>query len=219
MFADAIAARSGELDVWLTPEGDDPPRPLSDYDAVMAFGGAMHADQEAAHPWLAREKALLRELLQRGIPLLGVCLGSQLVSEAAGGTPRPAPQPEIGWFEVELTPEGTADPVTGALAPSFEAFEWHSYELGLPDEATLLARSALCAQAYRLGELAWGIQFHAEVSSASVASWLDRYDADREAVRTDLDPAALRAQTAERLESWNELGHGLCDRFLAVAEG
>ena len=93
VFADAVAAAGDELDQWFIGEADSPPAPVGDYDAVMVFGGAMHADQEGRHPWLAREKGLLRELLERETPLLGVCLGAQLLSEAAGGDARRASEP------------------------------------------------------------------------------------------------------------------------------
>src|SRR5687768_11476491 len=111
-----------EHDVWLRTEADEPPRDAASYDAVLVFGGAVHADQEERHPWLSDEKALLRDLLERGVPLLGVCLGSQLLAEAAGGSARRARTPEIGWHEVDVTPEGARDPVLGPLAPRFTAF-------------------------------------------------------------------------------------------------
>ena len=120
----------------------------------------------------ARREGHACELLARGVPTLGVCLGAQLVSEAAGGSPRRAPEPEIGWVEVELTPEGRADPLLGALPERFEAFEWHSYEAGPPEGAVTLATSPVCIQAYRLtGARAWGIQFHAEVTRPDVDAW------------------------------------------------
>src|SRR5215218_8380637 len=112
VFADAIRARSVELDQWMIPDAAPPADPLG-YDAVLTFGGAMHADQEDRHPWLQDEKSLLAELVERGVPLLGMCLGCQLLGEAAGAPARRARLPEIGWHEVELTAEGTQDRVIG----------------------------------------------------------------------------------------------------------
>ncbi len=214
VFADAVARRGNELDQWFVAETAAPPGEPAGYEAVIVFGGAMHADQEDEHPWLAAEKALLAELLERRTPLLGVCLGAQLLSEAAGGSARRAREPEIGWLEVEVTDQGSEDPVLGPLAPSFEAFEWHSYECGVPAGATVLARSAVCVQAYRLGEAAWGIQFHAEVTAADARRWIVDYQTDPDAVRIGVDPEALAAETEPRLDAWNELGRGLCTRFL-----
>jgi GMP synthase (glutamine-hydrolysing) len=215
VFADAAAAGGNELVEWRPAEAPAPE--LDGFGAAMTFGGAMHADQEADHPWLATEKELLRELLRRGTPVLGVCLGAQLLAEAAGSEPRRAATPEIGWYEVSLTEDAAHDPVAAVLPPRFEAFQWHSYEAPLPPGATALATSDVCLQAYRLDGNSWGIQFHAEVTSEIVGSWLDDYGKDEDAVRMGVDPEAIRAQTQPRIEDWNELGRALCARFIEAA--
>ena len=135
----------------------------------------MHADQEDLHPWLRGEKQQLAALLERRVPLLAVCLGAQLLADAAGAMPRRASRPEIGWHDVAVTTEGADDPLLGPLAPRFEAFQWHSYEFPLPEGATPLARSSVCLQGYRIADHAWGIQFHAEVSRADARAWIDDY--------------------------------------------
>jgi GMP synthase (glutamine-hydrolysing) len=216
VFAEAVHASGWDLDQWLRVETDTPPADPERYDAVMVFGGAMHADHEERHPWLADEKAMLRELVDRGMPLLGVCLGSQLLAEAAGGSARRARAPEIGWYEVDVTPEGARDPVLASLAPKFTAFQWHSYEFTLPPGATPLARSDVCLQAFRLGN-AIGIQFHAEVSATDAEAWIDDYRADEDAVRIGVDPKDLRRRTHESIGVWNDVGRALCDRFLDAA--
>jgi GMP synthase (glutamine-hydrolysing) len=217
VFAEAAAAAGDELEHWWIAEAAAPPRELADYDAVMTFGGAMNVDEEDRHPWLASEKALLAELLEHETPLLGVCLGAQLVSAAAGGEPRRASEPEIGWFRIDVTREGAADPLTAGLEPGFEAFEWHSYECNPPPGTTLLASTPLCGQAFRFGPAAWGIQFHAEVTPEIAAGWIDDYRSDPDAVRIGLDPEALRAATRARIEAQTKLGAELCGRFLAAA--
>ncbi len=213
MFAEAVAARGDELVEWVPKEAL--PTGLEDVDAAMVFGGAMNVDEEAVHPWLRPEKKFLRELLERGTPVLGVCLGAQLLAEAAGAVPERAREPEIGWLDVELTPEAAGDPVLGALPESFEGFEWHSYEAPLPPGGVPLARTPVCLQAYRLPDSAgWGIQFHAEVTREDVGVWLDDYRSDPDAVRIGLDPDALRAETDRKIDSWNETGRQLCSRYL-----
>jgi GMP synthase-like glutamine amidotransferase len=213
VFADAVRVRGAELDEWLIPEQPPPADPLG-YDAVFTFGGAMHADQEAEHPWLADEKALLAELIERRVPLLGMCLGCQLVAEAAGGVARRASAPEIGWHEVTLAPAAADDPLLASLPGRFEAFQWHSYEALLPPGATALATSPICLQAFRLEGPAWGIQFHAEVSRADTEHWIADYQADPDAVRIGLDPERLRELTRPRIDAWNDLGRRLCERFI-----
>ena len=217
VFAGAIADAGAELDEWLLPAApEEPPGDPASYDAVMVLGGSMHADQGAAHPWLAMEKAMLRDLLGRGTPLLGVCLGSQLLAEAAGAPAERAPEPEIGWFRVEVTGAGRDDPLTGELAPGFDAFQWHSYRSPLPPGAVELARSPAGLQAYRAGDRAWGIQFHAEVSEPDALSWTAGYGNDPDAVRIGVDPAEMAASIRERMPAWNRVGRALCARFLSA---
>lgn len=218
VFAEAVAARGDALDEWLLPTTHKPPGDPASYDAVMTFGGSMHADQEAAHPWLAPEKELLRELLERDVPLLGVCLGSQLLAEAAGAPVERAPQPEIGWFEVEVSEAGRDDPLVGAMAPGFTAFQWHSYRSPLPPGAVELARSPAGLQAFRAGERAWGIQFHAEVTEADALSWMADYGNDPDVVRMGVDLARMTSSIRELMPAWNLVGRELCTRFLDFAE-
>lgn len=215
VFAEAATARGDELDEWLIAEGDPPADPLG-YDAVMTFGGAMNVDDEAEHPWLGEQKSLLRELLAAEVPLLGVCLGAQLLAEAAGEEPRRASRPEIGWRPVELTDAGRVDPFISALPSAFIGFQWHSYEMGL-DDGEILARSDVCAQAARFGPAAWAIQFHAEVSERDALSWIADYGSDPDAVAAGVEPDALAAETREKIGAWNEVGRALCARFLELA--
>ena len=215
VFADEMQERGVELHEWMLGErGSAPPLAIADYDAVLTFGGAMHADQEDRHPWLRFEKDFLAAMIDDRMPVLAVCLGNQLLAEAAGGSAQRASEPEIGWFDVEVTEEGRSDPVIGPLAPKFSAFQWHSYEALPPEGAAILACSPVCAQAYRVGALAWGIQFHAEVTAADTVKWIDDYRSDEDAVRIGVDPDALGAETEQKIGDWNGLGRELCGRFL-----
>jgi GMP synthase (glutamine-hydrolysing) len=173
---------------------------------VIAFGGAMHVDQEADHPWLAEEEQYVRALLDRKVPLLGVCLGAQLVAKAAGAVVGPAVKPEIGWCDVVRTAD---DPLLGVLPRRFPAFQWHYYAFEVPAGARELARSPVCAQAFRLGETAWGVQFHPEVTRDIVADWIAESSGDA--------PAGLLAETDERIGEWVDRGRSLCAAFLDAA--
>jgi GMP synthase-like glutamine amidotransferase len=211
--ADAGAGVFGEFPTWV-PSAGPPPR---DFDALMIFGGSMHVDQSDEHRWLDPEKQFIREALDRGVPMLGVCLGSQLVAEAAGASPHRSPEPEIGWYDIEITEAGASDPVIGPLAPSVELFEWHHYVAPLPPGAVELARTPACVQAFRIdGKPAWGLQFHAEVTRENLWSWIDGWD-NAEAVNTDFDPERIRAASEHRIEEQNEVGRGIAERFLAEA--
>jgi GMP synthase-like glutamine amidotransferase len=188
------------------------PRRADSYDAVLVFGGSMHVDQQEQHPWLRDEADWLRTVLEGPTPTLGICLGSQLLAQAAGAPVGPLPEPEIGWSEVELTETGTADPVLSALPARFDALQWHHYAHELPEGAVALARSAASLQGFRLGDTIWGVQFHPEVTGPQLERWIGK--------KSDLpsDSERLRAETRERIGGWNELGRRLCRSFLAAAE-
>jgi GMP synthase (glutamine-hydrolysing) len=213
VFEDELRARGHRLVEWRVPAGGAPPgRPAEQYDAVLVFGGSMHVDQEDEHAWLREEDELLRRLLEAGTPVLGVCLGGQLLAKAAGAWVGPAKRPEIGWFPLELTEDADEDPVLGALPRSFDAFQWHFYAFEVPEGGVELARNDVCTQAFRLGEHAWGVQFHPEVTLAQVEGWID--DPDDPCP----DPEGLRAQTRIRIAEWNALGRRLCGAFVEAAE-
>ena len=217
VFAEAIAAAGHELEEWLLPEVAEPPAEPAAYDAVLTLGGAMNADQGERHRWLADEDRLLAGLIEGATPLLGLCLGGQLVAGAAGAPARRAARPEIGWHQVRLTAAGSDDPLLAPLSPSFEAFQWHRYEFPLPPGAVALAESEVCLQAARIGERAWAIQFHPEVSAADARWWIEDYRSDPDAVRIGLDPTALAAETEAKIGAFNQLGRELCGRWLEVA--
>ena len=145
-----------------------------------------------------------------GVPTLGICLGSQLLARAAGASIGPLAEPEIGWYEVELTEAGLADPVLSALPHRFSALESHYYAHGLPDGAVELARNTVCLQGFRLGEACWGVQFHPEVTEPQLSRWAAEKD--------NLEPEQFLAETRQQIGAWNELGRRLCQTFLVAAD-
>jgi GMP synthase (glutamine-hydrolysing) len=213
IFGDVVEARGHRLEEWSLAWKTPLPRPLDAYNGVLVFGGAMHADQDEHHPWLREENFFLERLLDLGTPVLGVCLGAQLLAKAAHAPVHPASEFEIGWHPVELTDDAADDPLLGRLPESFEAFQWHYYTYGLPNGAVELARSSVCTQAFRLGSSTWGIQFHAEVTQPQIENWLA--DEDRE---SPIPREQIAAETREKIERWNQLGRRLCRGFLEVAE-
>jgi len=218
VFGEPARVAGHELIEWVPHE--EPPPPPEQFGAAIVFGAEAQVDQEETRPWLRPEKQLIAELLERGTPTLGVCFGSQVLAEVAGAVVRPAKHAEIGWNEIELTPEGQVDPLLGFLPERFVGFGYHHYEWLLPPGAVALARSAVCLQAFRLDERPfWGIQFHPEVTLADLSSWLEKWDTDPGAVATGLDPEAIRAESVDKIAAWNEVGRGISARFLAAAAG
>jgi GMP synthase (glutamine-hydrolysing) len=209
VFGDVVAERGHRLDEWSLAWGTSLPRPLDAYGAVLVFGGAMHADQEGHHPWLREENFFLQRLLDLHKPVLGICLGAQLLAKAAHSDVGPAAEPEIGWYDVELTDDAADDLLLGGLPPRFETFQWHYYTYKVPAGAVELARSRVCTQAFRLGDSAWGVQFHPEVTLDQIEGWME----EDEPV-----PDSLLDDTRERIGAWNDFGRNLCSTFVDVAE-
>jgi GMP synthase-like glutamine amidotransferase len=213
VFEEAARTAGHAYEEWDPAQGKPLPRRLDAYDAVFVFGGTMHPDTDAENPWLRDENALVQELVERGLPTLGICLGAQLLAKAHGRAVYPLPGgPEIGWVPVELTDAGRDDPVIGVLPERFDALAVHAYTYDVPEEAQVLVTGPRCNQAFRLDDRAWAIQFHPEATLETVRGWLfDGRDVpgDREAVW---------AQTQQRIGAWNDLGRKLCGGFLQVAE-
>jgi len=212
VFGDVVRERGHGLEEWSLAWDKPLPRPLDAYGAVLVFGGAMHADQDEHHPWLREEDLFLQRLLDLHLPVLGICLGSQLLAKAAHAPVYPLEEAEVGWLSVDLTEAGANDPVLGRLPGTFAALQWHYYAHDLPAGAVELARNHVCTQAFRLGESAWGVQFHPEVTLQQVESWIGEED------RLPVDPQALLVETRERIEGWNTLGRELCTGFVEAAE-
>jgi GMP synthase (glutamine-hydrolysing) len=212
-FGEELERLGHEVEEWSLAWGTPPPRPVDEYGAVMIFGGSMHADQDDHHPWLRDESFFLQRLLDVRVPLLGVCLGGQLIAKAAHAPVAALDAPEVGWVAVELTEEAADDPVFSVLPPRFDAFQWHYYEFGVPAGACELARSEMCPQAFRLGDFAWGIQFHPEVTRAIVADWVA--EAEGELAET---PEDVLGAFDERADEWRALGRMLCGSFVEAAE-
>ena len=218
VFGDQVRDDGHELHQASYAMEQPPVEPVASYDAVMVFGGSMNTHEEDRHPWLRHEKGAIAQALEAELPIFGVCLGSQLLAEVAGGEVGRSDVSEIGWYEVELTPEAAGDPIFARLPQRFPSYQWHSYCSTLPPEGVELARNDVCLQGYRVGDRAWGIQFHAEVTQENAEVWISRYDTDPNAVAAGFDPEAARAELAERIEEWNGIGRTLAGGFAEQAE-
>jgi len=213
LFEDLVEARGARLEVVSIAHDASALDAPGRYDAIMVFGGAMHPDQDAEHPWLVDEAAFIREATEREVPLFGVCLGAQLIARALGAHVGLAAAAEVGWHTVHVTEAGRSDPVVGVLPARVEAFQWHYYGFGLPAGAVLLADNEAARQAYRLGERTWGVQFHPEVTRHMLDHWFVAGEAELP------DPDRIRRETDALLGTWNHQGRLLCGAFLDYAVG
>jgi GMP synthase (glutamine-hydrolysing) len=168
--------------------GPDLPADLEGFAGLVVLGGAMGAMDDAIAPWLPHERQLLRDAIATEVPTLAICLGAQLLAAANGGRVEPNPEgPELGAQLIAKRTAAGADPLFGSLPITPDVLQWHFDAVTvLPPGAVNLASSPLCEnQAFRLGRLAWGVQFHLETTPEIVAAWaaedaklLDGYDLD-----------------------------------------
>jgi len=136
-----------------------------DFDMLLIMGGEQSAGSLEQYPYLKKEIALIQKAYDRSLPILGICLGAQLIAIAFGGSVEKASEKEIGFFPISLTEQGEKDPLFEGFSPMFDVLHWHADAIAaLPSQAVLLASSAQCAvQAFRMGKKVLGFQFHVEV--------------------------------------------------------
>lgn len=190
---------------------------LDKYEALIVLGGPMNADQLDTFPNLQTEVGILRDAVDRGMSVLGICLGAQLLAKALGGSVARNAVPEIGWHDVELTEAGRADPVLSTFAARQEVFQWHEDGISLPPGAVCLAGSPISpVQAFRHGEHAYGFQFHLEASRSLIERWLTVPDhqgvlAEQSA---SVDVAAIREHADAAIKPLNELSRKTFGRWI-----
>lgn len=150
--------------------------PASDeYSGLIVMGGPMNVDEEDKYPFLKEEKKFIKMFVESGKPYLGICLGAQLLSAAMGGKVYAGGKKEIGFYDVSLTEEGEKDKLFGLFNEKrFKIFQWHGDTFTLPDGARNLISSALYDnQAFIIGDKAYGLQFHMEVTDEMIKEWVD----------------------------------------------
>jgi GMP synthase-like glutamine amidotransferase len=171
----ALHERAALIDLYRPWTGQPLPE-TPEADALVVFGGEQAATDDDIHPYLPRLAGLMAAYTAADRPVLGICLGSQILARAYGAENHIGTAPEFGWVEVNLTGEGRADPVLGRLPGTFPVFQWHSDTFTLPPGAAHLAASATAAQqAFRIGRATYGTQFHFEASRAVVQDWLQGF--------------------------------------------
>lgn len=171
----ALHEAAALVDIWRPWSGQ--PLPASpDADALVVFGGEQSALDDHTHPYLPELARLMAAYTALDRPVLGICLGSQLLARAYGGDNHLGIAPEFGWVDVSLTDEGRADPVLSQVPPTFPIFQWHSDTFTLPPDAVHLAESpAARNQAFRIGRTTYGTQFHFEASRNVVQDWSNTF--------------------------------------------
>jgi GMP synthase (glutamine-hydrolysing) len=141
--------------------------------ALLILGGPMSAGDEECYPFLRWEKTIIRAAIQEEVPVLGICLGAQLIAAALGTNVYPGPLKELGWHPISITPHGSVDSLLGYLPEKPIVFQWHGDSFDLPPGALRLASSVYYEnQAFRVGRKVYGLQFHLEVTPPMIKRWI-----------------------------------------------
>ncbi|WP_367131980.1 type 1 glutamine amidotransferase [Saccharothrix sp. HUAS TT1] len=209
-----LSAAGAVLDV-VKPYEEPLPAALDGYQGVVCLGGAMGALDDVEHPWLADVRKLLSHAVSKRAPLLAICLGAQLLAAATGGQVRRSPQgPEVGVQLVAKRDAASGDPLFADLPWTPDVLQFHHDEVSLlPPTALLLASSPKCAnQAFRIGDRAYGVQFHIETTPEVVLRWAAGYP--------EVRPRSLEPDRLDRgHEDIREVWQPFAERFVRLAAG
>ena len=187
------------------------------YQGLVVLGGPMNVEDQHARPHLRTELRAIERMLDQGKPVLGICLGAQLLAHALGAPVKRHHTPEIGWYPLHVTDAGREDPVLAPLGERAPVFQWHGQHFEIPRSAVHLARSDTCEQqAFRWGERAYGFQFHLEMDEQLVERWLANpaYRAELAASGLAHDENTIRAQTKQHIAAMQQQADAVFNNFL-----
>lgn len=215
-FEEVLEARSGTVP-WRrvdVPSGALLPGNVAALGGLVVMGGTMSAVDPHAHPWMPAEVALLARAVDVGVPVLGICLGAQLLGTAMGGQVTRRAVPEVGYLPLHRTPEASTDELIAAWPDGAAALLLHEDEVStLPPDAAVLLDGSDGTAAWRIGD-AWAIQFHPEVTPEQLASWAHDGHLTDLLARTEADVEALLAEATRRGRFTVPQGRALIGRFL-----
>jgi GMP synthase (glutamine-hydrolysing) len=179
-LGDFLRKKGADLETVHTHAGQTPPTSPEGFNAVVSMGGPMNVYEEDQHPWLVQENQLLASAARAGLPILGVCLGAQLIAKALGAKVVRSPQEEIGWYEAKLTPAATDDPLWSGVGAVMPVVQWHGDMFEVPEGGKLLASGEPCPHQAFGWKKAYGLQFHVEVTPQILEAWFPEAERQKE---------------------------------------
>ncbi|MHC1697675.1 MAG: type 1 glutamine amidotransferase [Geobacteraceae bacterium] len=190
--------------------GEDLPS-LTDSSALIVLGGAMGVHDSSRYPHLLTVRSYMQQAAQRNVPLLGICLGGQLLADVLGAPVHSQRNGEMGLHSVEVLGPGCSDPLFYEIPENFTTFQWHNDSFEIPVGAVCLASSANCAhQAFRYGLSQYGLQFHPEVTRSIISSWIESSDSAD-------DPSWILDDFICKEEEYTAVSRKLLENFLRIA--
>jgi GMP synthase-like glutamine amidotransferase len=218
-IADFLDARAIQYKIADVSKNNALPSAPEQYQAIVILGGPMNVYEEEKYPFLKAEDALLKAALRKRVPLLGVCLGAQLIAKALGAKVRKAAEKEIGWFKVNLTDNGIKDRLFLDLKSKIDVFQWHGDTFDIPDKGLHLASSKVCSnQAFKYNDNAYGLQFHLEVTKDMVQEWLDAYSDEISSLGDKVNREAILEQAEASSETYNNQAKIFYENFFRTRE-
>ncbi len=189
---------------------------LNNIDGLIILGGPMNVHETDKYPFLEIEDRLIKKAIEKDIPVLGVCLGSQLIAKALGSTVKQNKEKEIGWYLLETTEEGGKDNLFKHLNTEETVFQWHGDTFDIPEGAVHLAQSSLCRnQAFRYGSKVYGLQFHIEVTPQMILEWLTVPENLKEisSLKDKINPEVIKACIPKFIGRLNSLSGQVFQEF------
>ena len=187
------------------------------YSGIIILGGPMSVYDEKEYPFLKQEDSLIKSELKLGTPLLGICLGAQLIAKAAGAKVTHGKHKEIGWYPLHLTAEGRMDKIFYGLKERMTVFQWHGDTFDIPKDSIRLASSDIFPnQAFLIGTTAYALQFHLEVSISMIENWMKRYHDELSSLKGEIDAGRIHKDSKKLIKALNLNASYLCENFIRL---